>query len=116
MDTSNTLRTRAKTCAFLIKNDEVWEKYEQIWDVMKNKLGIKFHRELFSKQKYLKAKIREFNGVIIPIFLGNDMPKENMYSTSIACIIIHSVMRIDKKPSTSLFRGMQIQNKENTNI
>ena len=28
---------------FLIKNDEVWEKYKQIWDVIKNKLKIKFH-------------------------------------------------------------------------
>ena len=28
---------------FLIKNDEVWEKYKQIWDMIKNKLKIKFH-------------------------------------------------------------------------
>ena len=31
-----------KNMSFLIKNDEVWEKYEEIWDVIKNKLGIKF--------------------------------------------------------------------------
>ena len=30
-------------------------------------------------------------------FLGNDMPKENMHYTCIACITIDSVMRIDKK-------------------
>ena len=29
--------------SFFIKDDEVWEKYKQIWDVIKNKLGIKFH-------------------------------------------------------------------------
>ena len=34
-----------KNMSFLIKNDEVWEKYEEIWDVIKNKLGIKFHSE-----------------------------------------------------------------------
>ena len=34
-----------KSMSFLIKNDEVWEKYENIWDVIKNKLGIKFHSE-----------------------------------------------------------------------
>ena len=34
-----------KNMSFLIKNDEVWEKYEDIWDVIKNKLGIKFHSE-----------------------------------------------------------------------
>ena len=30
-------------------------------------------------------------------FLGNNMPKENMHYTCIACITIDSVMRIDKK-------------------
>ena len=34
-----------KNMSFFIKNDEVWEKYEDIWDVIKNKLGIKFHSE-----------------------------------------------------------------------
>ena len=45
------------------------------------------------------------------------MPKENMHYTCIACITIDSVMRIDKKtPSAGFFRGMQIRNKENTNV
>ena len=30
-------------------------------------------------------------------FLGNEVPKENMHYTCIACINIDSVMRIDKK-------------------
>ena len=30
-------------------------------------------------------------------FLGNDVPKENMHYTCIACITIDSVMRMDKK-------------------
>ena len=29
--------------SFLIKDNKAWEKHEQIWDVTKNKLGIKFH-------------------------------------------------------------------------
>ena len=29
--------------SFLIKDDKVWEKSEEIWDVIKNKVGIKFH-------------------------------------------------------------------------
>ena len=83
--------------SFLIKDDEVWKKYEQIWDVIKNRLDIKFHSEPVYDKRYLKAKVREFNGVIKTIFLGNDMPKENMHYTFIACITIDSVMRIDKK-------------------
>ena len=86
-----------KSMSFLIKDDEVWEKYENIWDVIKNKLSIKFHSEPIYEQKYLKAKVREFDGMIKTNFLGNDMPKENMHYTCIACITIDSVMRIDKK-------------------
>ena len=43
MDTSNALNMEAKTCLFFVKDDKVSEKYEQIWDVIKNKLIIKFH-------------------------------------------------------------------------
>ena len=57
----------AKT-SLLIKDDEVWEKYEQIWDAIKNKLGIKFHSEPIYEQKYLKAKVKEFDGVIKQTF------------------------------------------------
>ena len=52
----------AKAC-LLIKDDEVQEKYEQIWDVIKNKLNIKFHRKPIYEQKYWKAKVRDFDGV-----------------------------------------------------
>ena len=65
-----------KNMSFLIKDDKVWEKYEQIWDVIKNKLGIKFHSKPIYEQNYLKAKVREFGGVIKTNFLINDVPKE----------------------------------------
>ena len=47
-----------KNMSFLIKDDEVWDKYDKIWDVIKDKLGIKFHSEPVYKYKYLKAKVR----------------------------------------------------------
>ena len=82
--------------SFVIKDDEVWGKYKQIWDVIKNKLGIKFQHKPIYEQKYLKAKVREFDGVIKTNFLGNGVPKENMHYTCIACITIDSVMRMGK--------------------
>ena len=97
-----------KNMSFFIKDDEVWEKYEQIWDVIKNKLGIKFHSKPIYEQKYLKAKVREFDGVIKTNFLGNDMPKENMHYTCIACITIDSVIKMGKKLSKSLFSRAQV--------
>ena len=48
-------------------------------------------------KKYIKTKVREFDGKIKTNFLGNEVPKENMHYTCIACITIDSVMRINKK-------------------
>ena len=52
---------RGMNMSFLIKDDEVWEKYEQIWDLIKNKLGIKFHSEPVYDKKCLKTKV--YDGV-----------------------------------------------------
>ena len=57
-----------KNMYFLIKDDEVLEKYDKTWDVIKNKLSIKFHSEPIYDQKCLKAKVREFDGVIKQTF------------------------------------------------
>ena len=83
--------------SFLIKDDEVWNKYDKIWYAIKYKLGIKFHSEPVYEYKYLKAKVRQFDGVINTNFLGDDMPKKNMHYTCIACITIDSDLKIDKK-------------------
>ena len=34
-----------KNMSFSIKNEEVWKKYEDIWNVTKSKLSIKFNSE-----------------------------------------------------------------------
>ena len=83
--------------SFLIKDDEVWDKYDKIWDVIKNKLNIKFHKEHVYEYKYLKAKVREFNGAIKTNVLNNGMPKENIHYSCFACITIDSVINFDKK-------------------
>ena len=88
---------RHKNISFLIEDDELWDKYDDIWDTIKNKLGIKFHSEPVYKYRYLKAKVREFDDVIKTNFLGNGVPKENMHYTCIACITIDFVMNCDKK-------------------
>ena len=82
--------------SFLLNNNEVWEKYKQIWGLIKNNPGIKFHSSPDHDKKYLKTKVKEYDGVIKSNFLGNDLPKENKH-ICIVCITIESVMRIDKK-------------------
>ena len=85
-----------KNMSFMIEDDEVWDKYDKIWNVIKDKVGITFHSEPVYEYKYLRTKVREFDGVIKANFLGNGVPKENMYYTCFACITIDSVMKADK--------------------
>ena len=86
-----------KNMSNLVKDDEALEKYEQIWDLIKNKLGIKFHSLTVYDKKYLKNKVREYDGATKTNFLGNDVAKENMHYTCIVCITIDSVMRMENK-------------------
>ena len=61
------------------------------------KVNIKFHSTPVYDEIYIKAKVREFDGKINTNVLSDEVPKENMHYTCIACITIDSVMRMDKK-------------------
>ena len=103
-----------KNMSFVIKDDDVLDKYNEIWDKIKGKLNIKFHSMPVYDEKYIKAKVREFNGVIKTNFLGDEIPKESMHYICIACITIDSVMRMEKKNYSQVYlKAMQIQTKEN---
>ena len=51
-----------KNMSFMI-NDKVWDKYDKIWNVIRDKVGIIFHSEPVYECKYLRTKVREFDGV-----------------------------------------------------
>ena len=75
----NYFENSSKNMSFFIKDDEVRDKYNKMWDVSKNKLNIKFHSEPVYEYIYLKTKVREFNGEIKTHFLNNVTPKENIH-------------------------------------
>ena len=79
--------------SFVIQDDICLNKYNEIWNKIKGKLNIKFHSTPVCDERYIKLKVREFNGLIKTNFLGDEIPKEDMYYTCIACITIDSVMR-----------------------
>ena len=85
-----------KNMSFIIKNNDALDKYNEIWDKIKNTLSIKFHSMSVYDKKYIKAKAREFNGVNKTNFLSDEIPKESMHYTCIVCITIDSVMRMEK--------------------
>ena len=90
-------KNSVKNMSFFLKNDEVLDKYNEIWDVIKNKLKIKFHGLPVYDEKYLKTKVREYGGKVKTNFLGNGVPEENSHYTCIACITVDSIMRMEKK-------------------
>ena len=64
--------------SFVIKDDDdVLDRHNEIWEKIKEKLNIKFHSIPVYDEKYVKTKVREFNGVIKTNFLGDGVPKEN---------------------------------------
>ena len=60
-------------------------------------MGIKFHSKPVYDEKYIKAKIKNFNGVFNTNFLVNKRLKEGVHYTFIVCISVDSVMSIEKK-------------------
>ena len=48
-------------------------------------------------EKYIKAKVREFNGVIKTNFLRDEIPREGVHYAFMAFITINSIMRMKKQ-------------------
>ena len=57
---------KTKYVSFLIKDDELLEKYNEIWEKInkKERSQERFDNELVCNEKYLKAKIKSNNGKI----------------------------------------------------
>ena len=89
--------------SFAIKDDNVLDKYNEIWDKIKETLSIKFHSMPVYVEKYIKVKVKEFNGLIKTNFLGDKITKESMHYACIACITIDSVMRMENKNYPQVF-------------
>ena len=90
------VKKRRKNMSFVIKDDDVLDKYNKTWDKIIEKFSIKFYSTPVYDEKYIKAKLQEFNGVIKINFLGDEVPEEIEYYTCIACITIDSVMKTEK--------------------
>ena len=53
-----------KNMSFVIKDDDVLDKYYEIWDKIKMDLNIKFRGMPVYDEKYIKGKVRKLNDVI----------------------------------------------------
>ena len=58
-----------KYISFLIKDDELLEKYSEIWEKVKNSLKKEFDNEPVYSENYLKAKINRIMEKSTQIFM-----------------------------------------------
>ena len=77
----------------MIKYDKLFKKYNEIWEKVKNNLKKEFHSELVHNEKYLKVKIKSYNGKINTNFYNNKIPKEGSQCICLSVILIDFVFR-----------------------
>ena len=84
-----------KNMSFFTDDKEVYEKYNEIWEVLRKLLKLKFFVSPIRNDKYIIAKLKIFENVNITAFTDNVIPKESTHYTCISPIDIDSVF--DKK-------------------
>ena len=81
---------------FLIKDDELLKKCNKIWEKAKNSLKKEFHSEPVYNEKYLKARIKSYNGKISTSFHHYKIQREVSQFICLSVILIYSVFRTGK--------------------
>ena len=86
-----------KNMSFVTDDEEVYEKYNEIWEVVRKLLNLKFTVSPVRDDKYLIAKLKIFNRTNRTTFTDNVIPFEKTHYNCIPAIDIDSVLRIDNK-------------------
>ena len=91
-----------KNMTFVTNNKKVYDKYNEIWEVIRKLLKVKFAVNPVRDDKYLIAKLKIFNKINRTTFNDdNNIPKERSHYICIPAIDIDSVLKIDHKRSYS---------------
>ena len=83
--------------SFVTDDEKVYEKYDEIWNVVKGLLKLKFTTSPIRDDKYILAKLKIFRNRNIATFNNNIIPIEKNNYICIPVIDIDSVLKIDKK-------------------
>ena len=93
-----------KYISFFMKDDELLQKYNEIWEKVRNRIkSEEFDSEPVYNEKYLKAKIKSYNGKTNTNFDNNKIPKEGSPYICLLVILINSVYRKDKNYYPQVF-------------
>ena len=87
-----------KNMSFVTDDEKVYEKYDEIWNVVKGLLKLKFTTSPIRDDKYILAKLKIFRKKNMTKFNNNNIvPIEKNNYICIPVIDIDSVLKIDKK-------------------
>ena len=86
-----------KNMSFVTDDKEVYEKYNEIWEVVRKLLKLKFTVNPIRDDKYIIAKLKIFNRINRTTFTNNIIPIERNNYICISAIDIDSVLKIDNK-------------------
>ena len=87
-----------KNMSFVTDDKEVYRKYDEIWNVVKSTLKLKFAASPIRDDKYILAKLKIFKKKNITTFNNNNIvPIEKNHYICIPAIDIDSLLKIDKK-------------------
>ena len=86
-----------KNMSLVTDDKEAYKKYNEIWEVARKLLKLKFFVSPVRDDKYIIAKLKIFKNIHMATFTNNTIPEENTHYTCISAIDIDSVLKIDKK-------------------
>ena len=87
-----------KNMTFVTDNEKVYDKYNEIWEVIRKLLKVKFAVNPVRDDKYLVAKLKIFNKINRTTFDNeNNIPIEKNHYICILAVDIDSVLKIDNK-------------------
>ena len=86
-----------KNMSFVTDDEEVYKKYNEIWEVVRKLLKVKFTVNPIRDDKYVIAKLKIFNGTNRTTFTNNIIPIERNNYICIAAIDIDTVLKIENK-------------------
>ena len=87
-----------KNMSFVTDDEKVYETYDEIWNVVKSLLKLKFAASPIRNDKYILAKLKIFKKKNLTTFNNNNIvPIEKNHYICIPAMYIDSVLNIDKK-------------------
>ena len=86
-----------KNMSFVTDDEDIYEKYNEIWEVVRKLLKLKFTAGPVRDGKYIIAKLKIFDKINRTTFTDNTIPIERNHYTCIPAIDIDSVLKTDNK-------------------